>query len=79
MALFTILSAVRVLFGNFSANFSSINTVHQSVLIQCINDSVKVFYKPVKNSNLWENQFLEEQYIKEVIIYCNLEKKISQL
>lgn len=79
MALFTILSAVRVLFGNFSANFSSINTVHQSVLIQCINDSVKVFYKPVKNSNLWENQFLEEQYIKEVIIYCNLDKKISQL
>lgn len=61
MALFTILSAVRVLFGNFSANFSSINTVHQSVLIQCINDSVKVFYKPVKNSNRWENQFLEEQ------------------
>lgn len=63
MALFTILSAVRVLFGNFSANFSSINTVHQLhvVLIQCINDSVKVFYKPVKNSNLWENQFLEEQ------------------
>lgn len=57
MALFTILSAVR----DFSANFSSINTVHQSVLIQCINDSVKVFYKPVKNSNLWENQFLEEQ------------------
>lgn len=79
MALFTILSAVRVLFGNFSANFSSINTVHQLVLIQCINDSVKVFYKPVKNSNLWENQFLEEQKIKEVIIYCNLEKKISQL